>query len=1093
MKRLFLIAIILALLATTSSAQDTTIWLPIILKGRCYMPAIFQIEDASGSNILDLIHPDSGFHLSDWTPAISDYKRGGTWQDSPLADGRRLVDSRFANVIETIQVKVNDTGGQDLVIRTMQEARRLFEKASRYWTSDWQDDIVYLKVQATCESNPRYAAIYRAYLSTDDNPFAQPFQQVGGGAVLDNLTLFVERGPWQPNAPGGSACVEASGEQFDWPFEDIWELNTNQPVAGVGDIFELSAGRLLASETDEVWRTDDGAIWNAATTPPNGPNFFGVTLAEVTTTGNVILAGVTNPGGVSQTWRSVNAGVDWAIRNAANGAPFTIRGPNVLVYRASDGFLYLCNGNGANIDRSSDEGLNWTTVHTVTAARGIFLSSDDVLYASVRTSTTINAIVRSTDGVNWTTVFQRTLTAGTDDINVFTEGGGFLFAGTLAGEILRSSDGISWAIISDPALISTVGDMLYFGGSLYVTDGTQVRVSTDDGISWVTSNANAFVATALPLAVRASTTLYMGDNGNIYILDPNNAVDLGRSATCNDEVYIANKANVSNLTHVKESDGGVFTDLFPIAAFPTDLFPAVPVANDACYFGTDTTMLSSGPFSSLVFDLSSAFEATTYTLIWEYWNGGWVTLDVTDNTLSMGAVGVNSVHWVPPSDWATTTVDGITGYWVRARISAIAGPVDVPAQQNRDIYTINWPRVDVDELQVLGDISALMRYNLRNHSDEDGYDTVDSPGGLDSLDDRILSGLRSINRGSTFIAYLNCADEQNPAGVTAADGANTTDVNDIDAPSGRSMEHTTTGSNLWTDECTFSLDPTIARDFYGTYHAFFRGQLESFSSAVTEVRVRLQVRTGSGGITTTTDWVNFNNDNDWQLLDLGRVTIPASGLLALDELGDQTDVVIQIWSSVAQLVVNLYDLVLIPVDEWAGDFVDRALEADSGVQNNWLLDVDSVSFPKRKIRALVRDAADFVRSIYESVTPSPAILQANADQRLWFLSARAAVYGTHTGAADQTTLTDSGASFLTSNVRTGQVIYNITDGSVGVVGATVTATTITDSSLTGGAEDDWDNGDEYLIIAPSWRSEPWVAHSIQLFANARYLGMRGDR
>jgi hypothetical protein len=223
--------------------------------------------------------------------------------------------------------------------------------------------------------------------------------------------------------------------------------------------------------------------------------------------------------------------------------------------------------------------------------------------------------------------------------------------------------------------------------------------------------------------------------------------------------------------------------------------------------------------------------------------------------------------------------------------------------------------------------------------------------------------------------------------------------------------------------------------------------------------------------------------------------VPVSGLLSSNDLGDESEIAIQVWSSIAALTVKFYDLILIPVDEWAGDFVDKALEDDSDVCGGYLLDVDSVTYPKRDIRALVRraDVAGYVRSIYEANTPGPAILQSNQNQRLWFLTARGVVTGTHTGANNQTTLTDANASFLTSGVETGQVIYNITDGSAGFVGATVTATTITDCALDGGTDDDWDTGDEYLIVCPNWKSEPWNCHTVQLWCNPRYLSMRGNR
>ncbi|MDP3917296.1 MAG: hypothetical protein Q8Q42_03345, partial [Nanoarchaeota archaeon] len=75
------------------------------------------------------------------------------------------------------------------------------------------------------------------------------------------------------------------------------------------------------------------------------------------------------------------------------------------------------------------------------------------------------------------------------------------------------------------------------------------------------------------------------------------------------------------------------------------------------------------------------------------------------------------------------------------------------------------------------------------------------------------------------------------------------------------------------------------------------------------------------------------------------------------------------------------------------------------------------------------------------------------------------IEGTHTGANNAATLTDSTASFLTRRVHTGDTIYNLTDGSSTTITG-VTATTIS-GVLAGGAENDWDTGDLYRI----WVSE----------------------
>ena len=72
-----------------------------------------------------------------------------------------------------------------------------------------------------------------------------------------------------------------------------------------------------------------------------------------------------------------------------------------------------------------------------------------------------------------------------------------------------------------------------------------------------------------------------------------------------------------------------------------------------------------------------------------------------------------------------------------------------------------------------------------------------------------------------------------------------------------------------------------------------------------------------------------------------------------------------------------------------------------------------------------------------------------------------AVTGSHTGSAGSSVLQDSGGQFLDHGVRIGDVVENVTDGSSARITA-VTATQV-DGNLGGGAQNDWDNGDEYII------------------------------
>jgi hypothetical protein len=568
----------------------------------------------------------------------------------------------------------------------------------------------------------------------------------------------------------------------------------------------------------------------------------------------------------------------------------------------------------------------------------------------------------------------------------------------------------------------------------------------------------------------ADGSLFSGGNGDIYKATFS-TVTLGAEANCVEATYIANKSVISNLTHIKIDDGGVFSDIYPMSAFPTAFMPAVPVVGDATYFGTETSLADTGPFSSLVFDIETTAigTASSYTILWEYWDGAaWDLLEVTDNTgalYTFQQVGVVSVFWESPSDWVTTAVNGVTGYWVRARVTAIAGGnMAGPTQINRDIYTITNSHIEFDENDIGGDIPSLAEFRIKNQSDASGktltlatgthtgannaavltdaaasfdtdgifvgdfvrnttdvsvaritaftattitgtlqggtdndWDTNDAyevASGINSWSNRLVAGLRSISRGSEFRAFINISDEQNVPGITVTAGTNASFGADPTTPTGRRLTYNAlAGDTTFVDRATITMSSGVVRDYYGRFHVFIRGKQHTGSSG--EITMRLQLRTGSGGITYTTPEQIFLGNNDWELLDFDAFTIPAGGrTVKPDELGDTGVIAIQVKNdSGGAETVYIYDLALIPTDEWAGDFTDLADIDDSiiGKQDDirHFLDIDSVRNPKVLGRSLVRldDANESISSNYEFSANGEVILQANADQRVWVLSA----------------------------------------------------------------------------------------------------------
>lgn len=117
-------------------------------------------------------------------------------------------------------------------------------------------------------------------------------------------------------------------------------------------------------------------------------------------------------------------------------------------------------------------------------------------------------------------------------------------------------------------------------------------------------------------------------------------------------------------------DGGAFTDETAESNSPSTndmtLTPAVPVVNDAFYFGHNEE------FSQLKVWVTTV--GTNQTITWEYWNGSsWGALSgVSDGTSSFTTAGDNIVSWTIPGDWADTTVNSQGPFrYVRARVSAI--------------------------------------------------------------------------------------------------------------------------------------------------------------------------------------------------------------------------------------------------------------------------------------------------------------------------------------------------------------------------------------------------------------------------------------
>jgi hypothetical protein len=170
-----------------------------------------------GTIKINLISEGTGFYLESWQPATAEPKNGGIWQDSPFVDGRRLAMKQYANITDTFTVSVSAFSQDDCIYHT-QELRRLLRKAAAYWTTDWQDEPVWIEAQADCETCTRYAIIMDGRLANDDQPYAMPFVGMDGNKVaMVELPLVIEHQYWTAQAPMTAECVQVRNHnRYPW-------------------------------------------------------------------------------------------------------------------------------------------------------------------------------------------------------------------------------------------------------------------------------------------------------------------------------------------------------------------------------------------------------------------------------------------------------------------------------------------------------------------------------------------------------------------------------------------------------------------------------------------------------------------------------------------------------------------------------------------------------------------------------------------------------------------------------------------------------------------------------------------------------------
>lgn len=455
-----------------------------------------------------------------------------------------------------------------------------------------------------------------------------------------------------------------------------------------------------------------------------------------------------------------------------------------------------------------------------------------------------------------------------------------------------------------------------------------------------------------------------------------------RDPTARLDVFLANKHNMAQITHAFVDDGGVFGENLIYADYssPVSLLPASPATNDAVYFGIDSTLPDSGPFTSVIFDIATpAVYTGAATLAWEFWTGAWTPLlfyeglgDNTNNGLGTftkcGVNVVNTAYALDSTLWLSTgNVNGIVGYWIRALVTLTGGTISPPTQQNRRFYSVTSPYIEIQADQISGDIDAAGSIILKGGS-ESGTTVI---------------GRRSVERGEDFTSHLNISDTQNNSSLSIQLGVSTTFENNIThAPSGRRANYTSVAADTIADRVTFLFGSQLARQYGGTYRALlYHTNLQNNGTSFT---ARLRKRFGTGGSDYYTETVPLSNVTvnpgtfGHYVTDLGRLTIPPDATKF-----DQIFLAIQIGHSAASVqTIHMYQLVLIPIDEWAVEIV--SIQDGVGIIGK-IVTIDSIREPKDTRFCAVLDSVD--GRVSRHLIPRTSFdvsFAPNERQRLWF-------------------------------------------------------------------------------------------------------------
>lgn len=451
------------------------------------------------------------------------------------------------------------------------------------------------------------------------------------------------------------------------------------------------------------------------------------------------------------------------------------------------------------------------------------------------------------------------------------------------------------------------------------------------------------------------------------------------------KVHVANFRDDVNVTHFKEDDGGVFKDY----SVGDTLFPATVAQNDGLLIGS-----TDQPLHTVVIPkLGTAGSLTTSTLALYYWNGSFTALTKgTDYTVFPGpdieqSLEQNTddivINVVPPTDFVKNTLDTVNAFWyfIREDNAAPSYATRPILHASNAIYAQSSPYIEIPNTSLKGDVPPFV--NLRLFTPAGG----DQNENFSSLSRLIIGAKRD---PGNFTPYLNAGGDDNPSGWATVQGTDATSTADVRAPAGKFSDVTFATDATMIKRVTFTGTGKLADWIGDRYRCIVRAEQEGGTAGDVRVKVRIFIHESNSYSPKfdTPVVATLGADKGPEIIDLGLVKIPFSDVVDADGFSS-ADIILEIHAedTVGSADLEIYDLILMPVDEWAvepNDPVSDSVNGTSALRGNNLLDIDGGVIRNRTIKYVKNGANLYIAEQWGRGGPRP-MLEPLAQIRLYFL------------------------------------------------------------------------------------------------------------